>query len=67
MRATTDQTGHFELTCVPPGGYRLFAWWEIDGEAYRNAEFMGRFVDLGIPVRVVVDSVITVDLTTLDR
>src|SRR5712671_6371821 len=36
---TADKTGHFSLSGVPPGNYRLFAWEAIEPYAYFDPEF----------------------------
>ncbi len=38
--ATTDQNGHFSLTGIPPGEYKLYAWEDIEPGAYLNPEFL---------------------------
>jgi uncharacterized surface anchored protein len=38
--ATTDQNGHFSLTGIPPGEYRLYAWEDIEPGAYTDPEFL---------------------------
>jgi hypothetical protein len=50
--AYSDQNGGFELSCVQPGSYQLYAWRSLDGAAYRNAEFMQNFDKRGVAVRV---------------
>jgi hypothetical protein len=58
--------GTFELRGVAPGVYHLFAWPDLPGFAYRNAEFMKKYENRGIPVRI--DSVksLSIDLTALE-
>jgi hypothetical protein len=46
----TDHRGQFEIHGIAPGAYKLFAWHELDGAAYRNADFMREFDDRGQPV-----------------
>jgi hypothetical protein len=46
----TDPNGGFEIHGIAPGTYRLFAWTELEGAAYRNAEFMKEFEDKGMPI-----------------
>jgi hypothetical protein len=50
--AVTDPHGKFELHGIAPGSYKLFAWPELEGAAYRNAEFMKAFEDRGLPIKV---------------
>jgi hypothetical protein len=48
----TDQYGRFTFPNVPPGGYKLFAWDDIPGDAYQDPEFIRRYEDRGMPVKV---------------
>jgi hypothetical protein len=49
---TTDQNGAFALRAVAPGSYRLFAWSEVDGAVYRNAEFLKKYEGQATAVKV---------------
>ena len=49
---TTDQNGAFALRAVAPGSYRVFAWPEVDGAAYKNAEFLKKFEEQATAVKV---------------
>ena len=35
-----DYKGEFDISGIAPGPYKLFAWAELEGFAYRNAEIM---------------------------
>jgi hypothetical protein len=59
----TGVNGKFTLRGVSPGSYRLFAWSELDGAAYRNAEFMKDFEDRGTPVRIEKSQRLSLDIT----
>jgi hypothetical protein len=59
----TDIRGRYELTGIAPGSYELFAWSELEGAAYRNADFMADFWGRGIPVRIEDPETIAVDVT----
>jgi len=48
----SDFNGDFELRGIRPGAYRLFAWADMEGAAYRNTEFMKDHEGQGIRVRV---------------
>jgi protocatechuate 3,4-dioxygenase beta subunit len=50
--ATSDQNGNFVVTGVAPGAYDVFAWSDLEGDAFRNAEFMKRFEERGSAVAV---------------
>jgi len=45
--AVTDLNGRFELSSIAPGSYQIYSWRELEGAAYRNAEFMKRFEGRG--------------------
>jgi hypothetical protein len=49
---TTDQNGDFDLACIRPGNFRLYAWREMEGAAYRNPEFMKDNDASGLPVHI---------------
>ena len=38
--ANTDQNGHFTITGVRPGEYKIFAWEDIEPGAYQDADFI---------------------------
>jgi protocatechuate 3,4-dioxygenase beta subunit len=59
----SDVNGRYQLRGVAPGSYQLFAWAEIEGAAYRNAEFMKDFDGKGRPVRVQAAGRMSIDLT----
>jgi hypothetical protein len=46
---TTDQYGRFTIKGIAPGGYKLFAWEEIEDGAYQNPDFLKTFEALGEP------------------
>jgi hypothetical protein len=68
-KALTDQSGHFTLRGLPPGNYTLFAWENLDGEAYYNPEFLKSFdgqgkalhVDEGLRVSTQLKTIPTVE------
>ena len=66
VSGAANQNAVFELKGAP-GSYHLYAWSELDGAAYRNAEFMSKFDSRGSAVRVEQDGKITVDLSILDE
>src|SRR4030095_2746107 len=47
-----DVNGSYEIRGVAPGSYHVFAWTDLEGAAYRNAEFMKDFDDKGQPVKI---------------
>ena len=38
--STSDQNGHFELASVTPGGYKLFAWDDVEPGAWNDPDFL---------------------------
>lgn len=63
----SDNKGHFELRGIAPGAYRLFSWSELEGAAYRNAEFMKKFEERGKPVRMEKGGKVFLDVKILDE
>jgi hypothetical protein len=63
----TDIEGRFELHGIAPGKYHLFAWRELPGFAYLNAEFMKRFEELGKAVVIEKTEPVTVDVRLADE
>ena len=61
----TDRNGRFEIHGIAPGSYKLFAWSELEGFAYRNSEFMKEFENRGTPVEINKGSRLSADLTAL--
>jgi len=59
----SDVNGNFELRGIAPGSYRLFAWTELEGAAYRNAEFMKEFDDRGKPISIEKAARVSIDVT----
>jgi hypothetical protein len=41
--ATTDDTGHFALTGLAPGEYKLFAWEDVEAGAWQDPNFLQPF------------------------
>lgn len=51
-KTTTDQRGRFTLHGIAPGQYSLFAWENLEADAYYDAEFLRKYEERAIPVRV---------------
>ena len=51
-QATTDQAGAFVLNSVAPGDYKVYAWEEIDPQAWRDPEFVKPYDKLGKAVTI---------------
>jgi protocatechuate 3,4-dioxygenase beta subunit len=45
----TDQYGRFNIKGIAPGGYKLFAWEEVESGACQDPEFLKVFEALGEP------------------
>jgi hypothetical protein len=45
--AMSDTTGHFSITGVAPGEYKLFAWEQIEEGAYQDPEFLKPYENQG--------------------
>jgi hypothetical protein len=48
----SDVSGNFELRGIAPGNYHVFAWPDLEGPAYRNAEFLKKYEDAGKAIRI---------------
>jgi hypothetical protein len=46
-KTVSDQTGHFSLRGLRPGDYTLFAWENVEGEAYYNPDFLKAYEGQG--------------------
>jgi hypothetical protein len=62
----SDVNGNYEIHGVAPGSYHIFAWTDLEGAAYRNAEFMKEFDDRGQPVKIESAESAAVNLTVLN-
>ncbi len=52
MNGNSDEYGRFTLRGVTPGDYKLFAWEEVEGDAYENSDFLRPYEHRGKPVHV---------------
>lgn len=59
----SDPNGKFEIHGIAPGSYKLFAWPELEGAAYRNADFMEEYEERGKPVKIDKAARLSADLT----
>jgi len=50
--AISDETGHFTMSAIRPGDYKLLAWDSITPGAYMNAEILSNYVEKEYPVTV---------------
>jgi hypothetical protein len=61
-KVISDPNGKFEIHGIAPGAYKLFAWAELEGAGYRNADFMKEFDARGQPAKVEIESKVSIDL-----
>ena len=52
----TDAEGRFRIEDIPPGNYVLYSWESVEPTAWKNADFMRNYEQLGRPVVVRPDS-----------
>jgi hypothetical protein len=50
--ASSNEEGQFDLRGIPPGEYQLFAWENVEENAWLNADFMRRFLDMGVSITI---------------
>ena len=50
--ASSNEEGQFHLRGIPPGEYQLFAWDNVEENAWLNADFMRRFLDAGVSITI---------------
>jgi hypothetical protein len=50
--ASSDENGQATLRGIPPGIYKLFAWENLEPNAYLNADYLRLYEDLGAPVKI---------------
>jgi uncharacterized surface anchored protein len=65
--ATSDAKGHFTITNIIPGDYKLFAWPDAPGGAYFNARFLVRYEDQGRTVHIDSSSSSFIDLVAIPQ
>lgn len=51
-KITTSQAGTFELYGVAPGNYKLFAWRDVEPDAYFDPDFLANFEDQARPIGI---------------
>jgi hypothetical protein len=60
--ATTNQSGQFAFSNVPPGRYKVFAWEDIPAGAYQYPDFIRRYEERGQSITVNANGAVTVDV-----
>lgn len=63
--ATTDANGNFTLGGIAPGDYKLFAWDDLDANAFFNADLLRPFETKGKALRIPESSRQSADLIVI--
>jgi hypothetical protein len=63
--ATTDGSGRFSLTGIPPGDYSLFSWEALESFAYFDENILRQSEAAGTSVRIAESSTTTVQATII--
>jgi hypothetical protein len=65
--AISDESGHFSMTSIRPGEYKLLAWDSITPGAYMNAEILSNYVEKEYPVTVPANIRVQTRLTVISQ
>jgi len=65
--SSTDDKGAFTLSGVAPGGYRVFAWEDVETNAWREPDFLRPLESLGQEVSVEANDHKSVTLTAIPK
>jgi protocatechuate 3,4-dioxygenase beta subunit len=50
--AGSDPNGHLHMDGIAPGDYRVFAWDDVPGDAWQDADFIRSYEHLGKPAHI---------------
>ena len=64
---TTDATGNFTLHGLPPGEYKIFAWEEVETNAWMDRDYRQPFENQSVPAKVDESTTPTVQLKLIER
>jgi len=64
---TTDASGNFTLHGLPPGDYKVFAWEDVETNAWMDRDYRQPFENLSASVRVQESTTPTVTLRLIER
>jgi hypothetical protein len=64
--ATTDATGRASLASIAPGNYKLFAWQDIEPNAWQNAAALAPFEERGVPITIIENGKVNQVITVID-
>jgi protocatechuate 3,4-dioxygenase beta subunit len=63
----SDPNGRLHLDGIAPGDYKVFAWDDVPGDAWQDADFMRAYEDRGKPVHISEGGSANVDLRLIPR
>ncbi|HYR89418.1 MAG TPA: carboxypeptidase-like regulatory domain-containing protein [Terriglobia bacterium] len=50
--ATSSENGQAVLRGIPPGSYKLFAWEDLEANAYLSSDYLRTYEAFGVPVNI---------------
>jgi hypothetical protein len=62
---TTDTQGRYKIQGIPPGNYRVFAWEDVEHDAWQDPNFMTPYEGRGTTVQISEDGQGTTDLLVI--
>jgi protocatechuate 3,4-dioxygenase beta subunit len=65
--AGSDPNGRLHLDGIAPGDYKVFAWDDVPGDAWQDADFMRAYEDRGKPVHITEGGSASVELQLIPR
>ena len=60
-----DALGRFTMMGIPPSEYKLFAWQEVELDAYQDPDFLRLYEDQGVPVTVQEKGILSMQLSLI--
>ena len=64
-RTLSDRNGRFSISGIAPGGYRLYAWGDLETYSYFDPEVLKKFEGQGTPVQIAESSAQTLDVDVI--
>ena len=64
---TSDANGNFTLHGLPPGEYKIFAWEEVDTNAWMDRDYRQPFENMSVSAKVDESTTPTVQLKLIER
>jgi len=65
--ASSGTGGRFSLSGIPPGAYKLYAWDDIEPNAWMNADFMRDYEEFGAAITVTSNAKVSAELRIIPR